>query len=272
MIVPHNRRGVRMFGALASAFSLLAVPALAQSGLGQGMQKKNEPKAKAAQPADAGPVGFKKAPDQQVHFELLPKFTGNQIRFTSKAPKETIEGKVGKFTGTLDLNPRKLDKVEGKFVVAWKDVDTGNATRNKHLLTRPWVDSSSHPDIVFTITGFENGKVSATSDSTIKGDLVGKMEMNGKEKELRIPVTLAWIQKNESGKKPGTVSERIGIKANFKVALADFEIKGKAGSVGTAVAAQQSIKVSAMVAAPERQLSVEEIPQKQQKKPKITGA
>jgi len=248
----------------------LCGPAAGQAGLGEGMKEERSSKKKPEQ--GAGPTGFKMAPDRKVHFALHEKSKRNIIKFTSKAPKETIEGKTTKFSGTLDLNPRKLDTIEGRFTIAWKDIDTGNPMRNQHMTEPPWIDAAKHPEIVFSISGIENARISSSSDKTIRADLVGRMAMNGKEKEMKIPVTLTWIP-NAGSKKPGMVTEALGIKARFKIALADFGIEGKSGTVGTAVAREQDISVSAQVAAPERQLSVEEmpVPTKPKKKP-IAGA
>jgi hypothetical protein len=60
--------------------------------------------------------------------------------------------------------------------------------------------------------------------------LIGTMSINGKDKEMPIPVTLAYIEagKDKDGK---DVTEGIGVKARFSIALADFDIKGKGVAV-----------------------------------------
>lgn len=203
--------------------------------------KKNDP---AAKPKD--PIVFAMGPDEKAHFEIDAKSKRNVIKFESKAPKETIEGKVTKITGTLDFNPRKMDAIEGKFTIDWKDVDTGNKMRNDHMMSAPWVDAKSHPQIVFTVTGIENLSAKDKPIKSIKADLVGKMAINGKEKEMKIPVTLAYLETAGTPKKGEAPHEGLGIRAGkFKLALADFDIKGK--GIGDKVAAELDFSTASMM-------------------------
>lgn len=185
--------------------------------------------------------GFPKAPDEALSFVVDAKSSRNEVVFTSKAPKETIIGKTTKMGGQLELNPRQLDTATGSFEVAWADLDTGNKTRNEHMMAAPWVDSSSYPKIVYTVTGIEVMKKKTGKPSkTIRAKLVGEMSMNGHDKPMKVPVILTYIPAGEN-KKGEKVKEGVGIKGNFRVALKDFAIEGK--GVGQAVAANQQIKV-----------------------------
>lgn len=197
----------------------------------------------------AAPPTFDVGPDAMGNYEVDSTSSVNEVVFTSKAPKETIKGKATKATGHLEFNPRKLDSVAGKFSVQWKDIDTGNPMRNQHMMADPWVNAASHPEIVFTVTEFERPKVPVrpgkSGSHAIKGKLVGKFEMNGKEKAMKIPATLAYVEagKSDNGE---TIKEGVGVKAKFAVALADFEIIGK--GVGDKVAKKQQINVSFFLA------------------------
>ena len=215
-------------------------PAFSQDGPTVKGKKRKAPPA-APKTTEKNDKGFAFGPDAMTHFILDVASKKNEVVFTSKAPKETIKGKAGAVKGEIDLNPRKLDAVTGSFAVEWKSIDTGNKGRNNHMLNKPWVDTGSHPEIIFTVTGMEMGKVADKKGKTIKAKLVGKLAMNGKEKDTKIAVTLVYIEP-PAGSKTG--KEGIGIKTTFKVALADFGIEGKPGAVGNAVAEQPSIKVS----------------------------
>ncbi|MEK6642710.1 MAG: YceI family protein [Planctomycetota bacterium] len=205
--------------------------------------KKNEPE-KQDKPKD--PVVFAIGPNEKAHFEIDSASKRNVIKFESKAPKETIEGKVTKIEGSLDFNPRKLDAIEGKFTIDWKDVDTGNKTRNEHMMSAPWIDAKSNPQIVFTVTGIENLSAKVKPIKSIKADLVGKMALNGKEKEMKIPVTLSYLETTGTPKKGEAPKEGLGIRAGkFKLALADFDIKGR--GVGDKVAAELDFATASMM-------------------------
>ena len=229
--------------AIALPDALFAAPRLPGAG---------RKKAPRVSPPSATPssTGFEVGPDEMVNYQVDPKSSINEVVFTSTAPKETIKGKTTKATGHLDLNPRKLDSVAGKFSVAWSDVDTGNKTRNQHMMEAPWVNAKSHPTIDFTVTSLELSKTQPKAkpgkeSHALKGKLIGTISMNGKDKELKVPVTLAYVEagKDKDGK---DVTEGIGVKGKFSIALADFDIKGK--GVGNAVAKSQKVKVSLFLA------------------------
>lgn len=202
--------------------------------------------------ATASTTGFEVGPDEMTNYQVDPKSSINEVVFTSTAPKETIKGKTTKATGHLDLNPRKLDSVAGGFSVAWSDVDTGNKTRNGHMMDAPWVNAKSHPKIEFAVKSLELSKTQAKAPAksgkeghAMKGKLIGTMSMNGKDKEMKIPVTLAYVEAGKD-KDGNDVNEGIGVKARFSIALADFDIKGK--GVGQAVAKSQKVKISLFLA------------------------
>ena len=230
----------------AAVLSLFSVSvAWAQPAVGGIKKKANESKdAQQKKENDkAGdskePVVFSMGPDEKCHFEIDPASKRNVMKFESKAPGETIDSKVNKVTGSLDFNPKKMDKVEGKFTVSWKDVDTGNPMRNGHMMGKDWVDATTYPDVVFTVTGIEGASSKDKPVKAIKCTLVGTMAMHGKEKEMKIPATLSYLE-SLPGKKGDAPHDGLAIKTSkFKIALADYDIKGKAGVVGSKVAGEQ---------------------------------
>ncbi len=251
----HRRRFTLSASAFVAACLFTWSALAAQPAMGGAKRKANElkPKDEPAKPEkkSEGLVVFGMGPDEKAHFEVEPASKRNVMKFESKAPKETIESKVNKVSGSLDFNPRKMDAIEGKFSVAWKDVDTGNPMRNGHMMHPPWIDASKYPDVVFTVTGIENLTCKEKPIKTINATLVGKMAMNGKEKEMKIPVTLSYLESSSTPKKSEAPRDMLGIRTKkFKVALADFDIKGK--GVGEKVATEQEFTmVSLMLTGPE---------------------
>lgn len=274
-------RRFAVLSAAAAGLGWLSSPALfAQPSVGGAKKKAMESKDaqqkkendKAAEKKE--PVVFSMGPDEKAHFEIDPASKRNVIKFESKAPGETIDSKVSQVSGHLDFNPRKLDAVEGQFTVKWKDVDTGNKTRNNHMMGKDWVDAQTYPDVVFTVTGIENATSKDKPVKAIKCLLVGKMAMHGQEKEMKIPVTLSYLEVLPVLTKKGEAPrEGLAIKAGkFKIALADFDIKGKAGSVGSKVAGEQEFTtVSFMLTGPEHKVKPV-MPKAPVKKPPPKGA
>lgn len=200
---------------------------------------------KRRKPAKPKPESFKVGPDELTHYAVEETSQRDEVVFTSKAPKETIKGKTTQIVGHLDLNPWKLDSAEGRFSVAWKTLDTGNRRRNGHMMHPPWVNADSYPEIVFALTGIDGAKRKGASGKSIRCKLLGTMAMNGKEKNIKVPATLVYVEPKES-KSGEPVKEGIGIRATFKVALKDYDINGR--GVGDKVARKPTIKVSLFLA------------------------
>jgi polyisoprenoid-binding protein YceI len=220
--------------------------------------------------------GFTFGPDKKTRYEMDSDSDRNQITFTSKAPAETIKGTASRITGYLEINPRKVNAAEGKFTVEWKDVEVPKKMMDQHMKADPWVNTASHPQIVFTVTGIEESHLQKKNKklSTFKTKLTGDWEMNGKKQEMTIPVTLSYV---EAKKDKPDVKEVLGIKAKFKIKLEDFDIKGN-GAIGSKVAAEQSIEVNMVLARTDKPEPAEEDsapkpkPQpKPKKKPPIQG-
>lgn len=215
--------------------ALAFIPTVMAGPVPGGMGRKEEPKK-----ADAR-KGIELAPDKVLKFTVDDKSKRNEVVFISKTPKETIKGKAGAVVGNLKGNLHTLEKLTGTFEVAWADLDTGKPMMNEHMLADPWVDAKSHPKIVFTLTSLTPEDKQPKNGKSLRATLAGKMAMNGHEKEIEVPATIAYVPAGES-KSGKPVKERVSIRAKFDVALADFGIKGR--GIGQGVAATQNINVS----------------------------
>jgi polyisoprenoid-binding protein YceI len=229
---------------IASLFAAMAgAPVLAGPEEGKKPSKKKEEKKKKP----SAPKGFKNAPRDESKFVVDDGSDRNEISFKSNIPGHVITGTSKQVTGELEFKPRLMKKIAGRFSVSWSSLDTGNSNRNDHMRSAPWVDANSYPDIVFTVSGVESLKAGNKSGTVLKVKLVGTMAINGAEKEMKIPATLAYIggkksKKSAKDEQPEDATEGLGIQARFKIKLADFNIEGR--GVGDKVAATQNIKVS----------------------------
>lgn len=219
---------------LGCAALFLASSALAGPVPG-GMPRKQPPKEPDAK------KGLELAPDKVMNFTVDARSKRNEVVFVSKAPKETIKGKAEKIAGHFKGNLHKLDKIGGAFEVAWDDLDTGKPMMNQHMKDAPWVDAKSHPKIVFTLTGMTPDEKQPKNGKALKATLAGKLAMNGHEKDVEIPATIAYVPAGES-KSGKPIKEAVSIRARFEVALADFGIQGR--GVGQSVAPTQKINVN----------------------------
>lgn len=214
---------------------------------GPGDDKKPAKKKSDNKKSSAAPKGFKNAPREKSKFVVEEGNSRNEVVFKSNIPGHVVTGKSTTPTGELEFNPRLIKDIAGTFSVSWNSIDTGNQNRNDHMRNPPWVDASAHPDIVFTVSGIDSLKAGNKYGTVLKARLIGTMAINGAEKEMKIPVTLAYIGGKSGKKKPATddgdaATEGLGIQAKFSIKLKDFNIEGR--GVGDKVAATQNLKVS----------------------------
>lgn len=181
--------------------------------------------------------GFPEARDEEAKFHVRKKVK-TWIKLESKAPGETIKGNIKEFSGQLKLNPAKLDSASGKFTVPLKNLDTANKVRNQHMLSSDWMEADKYPDVEFTVESIEGAKLEKKS---VDARLKGKMKIHGVEKDVSIPVRMVYVKDKKADGKADTLD----IRGEFEIKLADYEIKGKPGAVGTKVANTMKMSVSA---------------------------
>jgi polyisoprenoid-binding protein YceI len=112
--------------------------------------------------------------------EFLAKITASS--FT--AENEQVSGKVSHDAGTGALSG-------GEIVVAAGAFETGMALRDTHTRDK-YLEAKKHPKIRLVITG---GSVSAKAGA--KGFVEGKLVIKGKEKAVKLPVTVKEVDGGE---------------------------------------------------------------------------
>lgn len=239
------------FTALALIASALALP-IGRTVLAAPPDKpakKDEPRKPGKKPKKKAPLGFKFGPREDSVYEMDAGAEGNEVKFTSKAPKETIIGKSTQIAGKLEANPHKLKDAKGRFAVAWSSVDTGKPMMNQHMTSPPWIDGATHPEIVFELSGIESIKAADKKGNKLRCILAGTFSLNGANKKMKIPATLEYVAppptktkaKPNEGDSSDLPVEGIRIKATFPLGLSDFEISHE--GIGKSVAAKLKIDV-----------------------------
>lgn len=163
---------------------------------------------------------------------------------TSFAQKKTTTSAVVNFDATTSLD--KLPKAENKSAIAvlntqsgavkfeatMKNFQFGNPMIQEHFNSAGWLDSDQFPTAVF------DGKITNLSDinfekeGTYTANVEGDLTIHGKTNKVTTKATITV-----AGKSIKTASE-------FKIQLADFDVKGRAIEAGK-VAKEPVITVSA---------------------------
>jgi polyisoprenoid-binding protein YceI len=155
-----------------------------------------------------------------------------QANFVSEAPVEKIEG-TGDAMGTLSLDLADISTIKGNIKVPVASMKTGNDTRDDHMRAAEWLDAAACPDIAFEV------KSAKVVSSETKGEVTehtlevsGAFSVHCKTKDTTVKASLK------------VKGDKVKISSSFDIALADFEVKGKAGVVGEKVGKSIAIQVS----------------------------
>jgi polyisoprenoid-binding protein YceI len=172
---------------------------------------------------------------------LSDKVGKNQFTWNSDAPLEKIQGTAEGVTGAITLDPKNLSTLRGTVSASVATMKTGNTTRDGHLQGNQWLDAAKYPTISFVIGSVSGIKVSGNSAT---GTATGKFTMHGVTKNVSIPFKLTYIDASAktAQRAPGDL---VSITAEFDVALADYNVAGSKGVVGSKVG--QTINVKAQL-------------------------
>lgn len=172
---------------------------------------------------------------------LTDKIQKNQFTWVSEAPLENIKGSSEGVTGSFTIDPKNLAGIRGTISTQVKTMKTGNATRDGHLQNSAWLNAAKYPAITFTIESVSD--VKATGNKA-NARATGDFTMHGVTKKMTIPFEITYMPESEATKKraPGDL---VMIKADFTVALKDYNVAGAQGIVGSKVG--ETIKITAQL-------------------------
>lgn len=175
-------------GSLLTAFALLALVVLSQSGTHAVNNTFAERFAGVAPVGDSGVYAFDKA-------HSFIQFTVNHNGLTE------IPGFFRDFTGSINFDSKDITKSTVEFTAKATSVDTGVAARDNHLRTKDFFEVETYPDITFKSTKVEK-----------KGSgwlLTGDFTMKGVTKSITFPFQIVgWLPPSDrSGGKVGIAAE-----------------------------------------------------------------
>lgn len=165
----------------------------------------------------------------------------NQFTWTSDAPLEKIKGTAEGVSGKLTLDPANIGSIRGTISAQVSTMKSGNGTRDGHLKSAQWLDAAKYPTMSFTIASVSNAK---TTGNVTTGTATGQFTMHGVSKTISVPFKLTYLAESAKTREraPGDL---VMISADFNVKLADFNVAGGKGAIGSKVGEQ--IAVSAQL-------------------------
>jgi polyisoprenoid-binding protein YceI len=114
-------------------------------------------------------------------WRLDPEHSSVEFRVRHFYGLMTVEGRLGRYRGTLDLSRRPAIEL----VAEAASLDTGNARRDKHLRSADFFDAEHHPHVRF-----------ASETAVLDGDVLkvrGGLHAAGREIPLRVDARLRAV-------------------------------------------------------------------------------
>jgi len=104
-----------------------------------------------------------------------------------------VQGRFTDFKGTIIFDPDKLEESVISFSIKVKSIDTGISKRDRHLLSKDFLDASSYPLITFTSSNI-------TKDGKNTYSIKGKLTIKGVSSELILPLTFEGVKNHPFSK------------------------------------------------------------------------
>ena len=141
----------------------------------------------------------------------------NLVKFESKAPMESFEGKTKQVTGQIVFNPARLaDSLTVHMEVDLASLDTGISMRNKHM-REDHLETATYPKAIFHGTKLLDPSAPALAPGQkVSFTLEGEFSLHGVTKTIQVPVEVTSSVKDDV--------TRIHVVTHFLVKLSDYKI------------------------------------------------
>lgn len=135
---------------------------------------------------------------------------------TSNADFEDFTGLTHSLMGSVRWDPKSRTG-SGKLTVNVKDIDTGIAMRNEHMVGPMWLNAEKFPTI-----SFESTKITHKSGDNYTVE--GKFTMHGVTRTISVDCQIRYLPESDATKKAGFKGDVLNIKTSFTVRLSDFGV------------------------------------------------
>lgn len=179
-------------------------------------------------------------------FNLNHNVGPNELRFNSSAPLEDIVGYVDKdaMSSSVTLDPANIEKATGTVVFKVNGMETGIKTRDEHLHGPNWLDAAQFPEIKFELKNIKDVKIVQKDPplgrATVEATAVGVFTMRGISKNITSNVKITFVKESDFTKKRAN-GDFLFVEGTFSIKLADFNVQGTKGVIGSKVGKEISI-------------------------------
>ena len=121
-----------------------------------------------------------------------------------------VKGSFGDFDASIYTTGDNFTSAEVDCWINVSSVNTGNADRDKHLVSEDFFDAANHPQITFTANSYEN------VDQDGSYELWGELTIKGIAKKIKLDVEFGGVVKDPWG------NEKAGFSINGKINRKDW--------------------------------------------------
>lgn len=139
---------------------------------------------------------------------------GSSIQFVSDAPLEKFTGKSTSLSGTIDVDPAKVEKTKAEVKADVASIKTNVALRDEHLAGENWLDAKKFPQAKFVISKVTGASKLKENDLT-EVSVTGKFTIHGVTKDVTAPAKVRYTP----GAKPS-----LRVVASFTIHLEDYKV------------------------------------------------
>ncbi|MCI0331184.1 MAG: YceI family protein [candidate division Zixibacteria bacterium] len=164
------------------------------------------------------------APAAPVKFLLSSRDGRNVIKFISKAPLETIEGKTGQIEGAVEVDLADAATAAGQFEVDLSIVKTGIEMRDQHMREQ-FLHTDSFPKAVFKLAKVTKAsQKSLTDGQPVEIEAQGELTIHGVTKPVLFSGAVTYLRESEAtqARLPGDL---LHIDVGASILLSDFNVK-----------------------------------------------
>lgn len=138
----------------------------------------------------------------------------SNVSFKIRHLVSKTQGHFEKFNGVIDYNAEKPEKSTVTATIDVKSLNTGVEKRDEHLKGKDFFNVEKNPTMKF-----QTVKLTKVTSDGKKGELVGKLTMNGVTKPVILNVEMTGKTKD-----PFSGKEKVGFSGSTKINRQDFGI------------------------------------------------
>ncbi len=159
-----------------------------------------------------------------IKFLLSGRDGRNVIKFISKAPLETIEGKTGQIDGTIEVDLSDANTAAGQFEVDLTTVKTGIEMRDQHM-REGYLHTDSFPKAVFKLIKVTKaGQKPLADGQPVEIEAQGELTIHGITRPVAVSGTVTFLKESEQtqARLPGDL---LHIDVGAPILLSDFKVE-----------------------------------------------